>query len=186
MTLEEVRKEIDAIDSQMKPLFLKRMECSRHVAEAKAKTGGDVFSKAREDEIINKRAADVNAEVREEYVAFLQHLMSVSRRYQYGILMGMQDHVLEEVLRTAGLDAREEHHQVEVAFRCKRTVGNVNLFLNMANLNKIDICHMNFETIDDEQTVTMTLCGNVRESNMKRLICQMVKEAEDFRILRLK
>ena len=49
MTLEEVRKEIDAIDSQMKPLFLKRMECSRHVAEAKAKTGGDVFSKARED-----------------------------------------------------------------------------------------------------------------------------------------
>ena len=70
MTLEEVRKEIDAIDSQMKPLFLKRMECSRHVAEAKAKTGGDVFSKAREDEIINKRAAEVNAEVREEYVAF--------------------------------------------------------------------------------------------------------------------
>ena len=66
MTLEEVRKEIDAIDSQMKPLFLKRMECSRHVAEAKAKNGGDVFSKAREDEIINKRAADVNAEVREE------------------------------------------------------------------------------------------------------------------------
>lgn len=41
MTLEEVRKEIDAIDSQMKPLFLKRMECSKYVAEAKAKIGGE-------------------------------------------------------------------------------------------------------------------------------------------------
>ena len=27
MTLEEARADIDAVDTQMKPLFLKRMEC---------------------------------------------------------------------------------------------------------------------------------------------------------------
>ena len=43
MTLEEVRAGIDAVDTQMKPLFLKRMECGKHVAEVKAQTGGDVF-----------------------------------------------------------------------------------------------------------------------------------------------
>ena len=29
MTLEEVRAGIDAVDTQMKPLFLKRMECDK-------------------------------------------------------------------------------------------------------------------------------------------------------------
>lgn len=54
MTLEEVRAGIDAVDTQMKTLFLKRMECGKHVAEVKAQTGGDVFVLERELEIIEK------------------------------------------------------------------------------------------------------------------------------------
>lgn len=52
--MEEVRAGIDAVDTQMKPLFLKRMECGKHVAEVKAQTGGDVFVLERELEIIEK------------------------------------------------------------------------------------------------------------------------------------
>ena len=52
MTLEEVRNEIDEIDTNMKPLFLRRMKCGKHVAEVKAQTGGDVFVLERELEII--------------------------------------------------------------------------------------------------------------------------------------
>ena len=55
MTLEEIRKQIDAIDTQMKPLFLQRMECARYVAEEKEKTGGNVYVPEREREIIEKR-----------------------------------------------------------------------------------------------------------------------------------
>lgn len=54
MTLEEVRNEIDEIDTNMKPLFLRRMKCGKHVAEVKAQTGGDVFVLERELEIIEK------------------------------------------------------------------------------------------------------------------------------------
>ena len=86
MTLEEARADIDAVDTQMKPLFLKRMECAKKVAEVKAQTGGDVFVLERELSIIEKRAGDVDKEVYDEYVTFLRHLMSVSRRYQYGKL----------------------------------------------------------------------------------------------------
>lgn len=71
MTLEEVRAGIDAVDTQMKPLFLKRMECGKHVAEVKAQTGGDVFVLERELEIIEKRATDVDPEIQEEYKTFL-------------------------------------------------------------------------------------------------------------------
>ncbi len=38
MTLEEVRKMIDCVDTQIKPLFLERMACAEHVAAAKAET----------------------------------------------------------------------------------------------------------------------------------------------------
>ena len=73
MTLEEVRNEIDEIDTNMKPLFLRRMKCGKHVAEVKGQTGGDVFVLERELEIIEKRAADVDPEIQEEYKTFLRH-----------------------------------------------------------------------------------------------------------------
>lgn len=108
MTLDEIRPQIDAIDTQMKPLFLKRMACAKAVAEAKAQNGGDVFVPEREKAIIEKRASDV-CDVHDEYVAFLKHLMSVSRRYQNGMLTDMQDQVLEEALGKAGLNPTQVH-----------------------------------------------------------------------------
>ena len=95
MTLDEIRVKIDTIDTQIKPLFFDRMDCSRQVAEAKREMGSDsVFMLERELSIIEKRAADVDPVLYDEYVAFLRHLMSVSRRYQYGILTEMQDKAL--------------------------------------------------------------------------------------------
>ena len=93
MTLEEVRKVIDRVDTQIKPLFLERMACADHVAAAKAENGSDVFVPDREDEIILKRTGDVDVSVKREYEMFLRHLMSVCRRYQYGILTKMQEPV---------------------------------------------------------------------------------------------
>ena len=58
MTLEEIRVEIDAVDTEMKPLFLRRMECSRQVAEAKEKSGGDVYVPEREKVVIGGRSSD--------------------------------------------------------------------------------------------------------------------------------
>ena len=81
MTLEEVRAGIDAVDTQMKPLFLKRMECGKHVAEVKAQTGGDVFVLERELEIIEKRATDVDPEIQEEYKTFLRHTRDAGKSY---------------------------------------------------------------------------------------------------------
>ena len=87
MKLDEIRAKIDQLDTQIKPLFLERMACAKHVAEAKAAMGSEsVFVLERELAIIEKRGADVDASVYDEYAAFLRHLMSVSRRYQDGIL----------------------------------------------------------------------------------------------------
>ena len=186
MTLDEIRKQIDEVDTQVKPLFIKRMECAKHVAEAKAKTGGDVFVKEREVEIIKKRAADVPEDIYDEYVTFLKHMMSVSRRYQYGILTNMQETVLEEALQKAGLQREAEHHMVDIRFSCDAQQSDLNLFINMITLNQVNIQCMNLQVVDNMQQITMTLKGNINDSNMKRLLCQIGKEATDFSILELK
>lgn len=186
MTLDEIRIKIDAIDSQMKPLFIQRMECARCVAETKAETGGDVYVPEREKEIVENRASGIDAEICKEYITFLKHLMSICRKYEYGILPEMQEDVLAKALRTAGLDAMKEHDQVKIAFNCDSKDSDLNLFINMVKLNQVDILNMNLEIQGEKQMIKMMLKGSVRESNMRNLLCQLGKEAEDFQILALR
>lgn len=182
MTLDEVRIEIDQVDSQIKPLFVRRMECAKHVAEAKAVTGADVFVPEREQVIIEKRTEHVDSSICAEYETFLRHLMSVSRRFQYGLLPRMQETVVGEALKRSGFDENMEHNRVQICFQCQKHPGNLNLFVNMIALNGIVIECMNVESRDEKQVVTVTLQGNVKENNMRRLLCQIGKEAEAFEI----
>lgn len=185
MTLEEVRKEIDKIDTTMKPLFLKRMECGKHVAEVKGQTGGDVFVLERELDIIEKRAEDVNPEIRKEYETFLRHLMSLCRKYEYELLPKMQEEVISAALQAAGLNENVEHSQVKIAFQCPKETSDLNLFLNMIKLNGIQIDTLNMKTEDGIQKVFMTLDGKITDKGMRCLLCQIGKEAERFRIIEL-
>lgn len=185
MALKEVRKTIDEIDTQMKPLFLQRMECGKHVAEAKAQTGGDVFVLERELEIIGKRAGDVKPEIQEEYRTFLRHLMSLCRKYEYELLPEMQEKVITAALTAAGLTAETEHSQVKIAFTCPKETSNLNLFLNMTKLNGITVDALNLTTEDGVQKITMILDGKVTEASMRCLLCQIGKEADDFQIVEL-
>ncbi|MCD8224020.1 MAG: chorismate mutase [Clostridiales bacterium] len=184
MTLDEIRAQIEEIDAQMKLLFLKRMECARHVAETKAQTGGDVFVLEREISIIERRAAGVT-EAHDEYEMFLHGLMNLSRRYQYGLLKGMQDKVIADVLAAAGLDEKKEHSQVTVRFVCDGADSDLNLFVDMAKLNKVPIETMSLKTEDGVQNVVMTLSGSLKAEGMRRLLCQMGKEAGNFAIMAL-
>lgn len=185
MSLEEIRKEIDRIDNEIKPLFIERMECAKHVAEVKSASGGDVFVPEREQAVIRQRSSDVGDEIREEYVMFLRHIMSVCRSYEYGLLDVLQDQVVEEALAESGLSSAAEHNRVEITFCCSYEESNLNVFLNMAKLNGIGILGMRLEIRDKKQQITMILDGNIKERGMMRLLCQIGKEAEEFRILSL-
>lgn len=186
MTLDEIRVKIDAIDTQMRTLFEQRMECAKNVAEVKAETGGDVFVLERELSIIEKRAADIAPDIYDEYVAFLRHMMSVSRRYQYGMLTGMQEDVIKKELDAAGLSQEADHSQVEIVFSCRKEASDLNLYINMAKLNGINIDSMKLDSKEAVQRVRIVLDGNIKDSNMRRLLCQIGKEAEGFSVAGLR
>ena len=91
MTLEEVRKEIDSVDSQIKTLFAKRMQLADHVAAIKAETADAIFKPEREEIIINSLTQDVDETIVKEYTALIKRIMEVSRKYQYGRTLALRD-----------------------------------------------------------------------------------------------
>src|SRR5699024_6013266 len=78
MTLEEIRREIDGIDAQLLPLLQRRMDCAKQVADYKAAHGLPVFNAAREEQILERVAAQAG-EYSGEARLFYATLMEMSR-----------------------------------------------------------------------------------------------------------
>ena len=89
--LDEARKIINEVDSQMAELFVKRMNAVKTVYEHKKEHGLPILDKKREDMVIKNNSALIKDEVlKEYYIDYLQNLMSVSRAYQYRMQSGLK------------------------------------------------------------------------------------------------
>ncbi len=87
MNLQEIRQEIDTIDQQLVELFVRRMNCSRQVAQYKYDNGLPVFDAAREEHILDKieaTAGEHGSRARQLYAAIMQ----LSRSLQHDLLGG--------------------------------------------------------------------------------------------------
>lgn len=83
MSLETIRKTIDDIDTEMRVLFERRMDCIKAVAEYKFSNDGNIFDQGREEKMMEKNTRLLeNKEYLEEYGRFLQAVLDVSKDYQ--------------------------------------------------------------------------------------------------------
>lgn len=84
MTLTEIRKEIDRVDSGLRELFLERMMLVDQVARLKAKNREEraVYRPDREAEILNRLTEGVDPDYKEEYIALIRKILEISRLYQ--------------------------------------------------------------------------------------------------------
>lgn len=81
MNLEELRKEINAVDDQLLPLFLKRMELSKLIGQEKQKLGFPIENKIREAEIL-QAVAEKSGNMNEYAVQLYEKLFELSKAYQ--------------------------------------------------------------------------------------------------------
>ena len=80
--LEEARAVINEVDARMAELFVRRMQAAETVYEYKKENGLPIRDPKREEAVIAKNAALVEDPVlREYYVDFIGHTMSLSRAY---------------------------------------------------------------------------------------------------------
>lgn len=89
--LQEARKIINEVDTQMADLFVQRMRAAEMVAQYKKDHGMPILDTAREEAVIRNGSARVEDEaLRGYYVDFMRDTMAVSRRYQQRLLHGMK------------------------------------------------------------------------------------------------
>lgn len=82
ISLEESRKKIDDIDTQLMKLFEERMNIVVDVALYKKENNLEIFQAAREKEVIIKNTERVEENLKIYAEEFLEDLMKVSKKYQ--------------------------------------------------------------------------------------------------------
>lgn len=80
--LEDLRKKIDKIDSELMPLFTERMKCSAEVAEYKRANNMPVLDKKRETEILNAKMQAAEEGFGTAVYDFYTAIMAISRAAQ--------------------------------------------------------------------------------------------------------
>ena len=89
--LDDLRREIDAIDAQMVRLFEERMDVTRRVGEYKLAQGLPVLDAAREHEVLEKKRALLSdPALSAEVTALYETVMAISRRQQRGLIAAAQ------------------------------------------------------------------------------------------------
>lgn len=88
MSLDEVRKEIDAVDRELVSLLQRRLDCSVRVAEVKAAEGIPVLDPAREEKIIEK-VKNAGGVYREYIAGVYRSIMDVSKELQHDRMGGV-------------------------------------------------------------------------------------------------
>ena len=81
MSIESMRKEIDAVDDELVTLFKARFDLSRAIGEEKKKLNRPVYDPEREAELLSRleqQAAPYGGEVRVLY----EKIMELSRKLQ--------------------------------------------------------------------------------------------------------
>lgn len=87
MDLQECRDQLDRVDKELVQLFEERMKICKNVAEYKIKVGKPVYDGERERQKLTAVKELVHGEYNQTAVEELfTQLMTISRRYQYGLL----------------------------------------------------------------------------------------------------
>lgn len=188
MTLQEIRKEIDAIDPQIRELLMKRLDCSSAVADAKIASGDlTIFRADREEAILKRLGEGVPEERLPGYLSVVRKIMETSRMYQYGL---MYDKLPDPFGPLAdGLTIPADCRNVCVSFsRANRPNALAQVLSMIADYgyDLEEISQTGGDATSETVIFQMQIRGDLNETHMKKLMFQLAAETQDFRIVSCK
>ncbi len=184
-TLAEVRAEIDAIDPEIRELLMRRLDCSRNVAEAKAASGDITIYRAdREEEILERLGRGIPEDRKAGYLAVVRKIMETSRMYQYGLLYDSIEGVFDPL--SEGLEIYPGGSRVKLRLTRPNRPNAMSSILSMIgdygyNMEKMELIQDDSE--NKSVTFELVILGDLSETHMKKLMFQLSMESADFKIL---
>lgn len=89
--LEQARKIINEVDSEMAKLFEKRMDAVKAVIEYKLENSMEIYDASREEEVIERNLKNIqNEEYKVYYREYIINMMKLSKQYQQKIKEDVQ------------------------------------------------------------------------------------------------
>lgn len=197
MKLEDIRKEIDSIDSELKELLLKRFNCSYNVAMSKIESGNTVIYRAdREQAVLNRLRDSVPEEVLTEYLAIVRRYMESSRMYQYGLIFDRSDDLFRGIF--PDIDAEHDSENITASFMIPSAPNALSSKLCMIGDHGCVLKDIKIETADDVNNgpasdqdssangmikTELTFSGNIRDERIRKLLYQLSMETESFEVI---
>lgn len=184
MMLEDVRREIDALDPEIRELLMERLDLSFEAAEAKRDAGDiRIYRPDREEEILKRLGRGVEKERKAPYLAVVRKILETSRMYQYSLLYDWAGGFFAEM--TEGLVLPERPGCVRVRLTRHDRPGSMASVLGMVGDYGFNMKSMTLLEEDPEkETVTFELVvrGDLYEEPMQKLMFQLSMECENFTI----
>ena len=152
MSLKPIREEIDKIDEQLSELFVRRMECSKKVAEYKLERGMEVVNRDREEEVLASAAE--KAGIYGNYARLLYAtILDLSRALQYD-MTGSGNKLKNEIYTAERTVPRND----SVKIACFGVEGT---YANNAGIKAFPNGHINF--CSTFQDVFSAICSGEAE-----------------------
>ena len=185
MTLSEVREKIDQIDPQIRDLLMQRLDCSYQVVEAKLAAGETtIFRADREEAILNRLGEGVPEDRLAGYLTVVQKIMEASRMYQYGL---MYDRLPDPFGPLGeGIRIPEKGKRVRVRLARPNRPNAMSQILSMIGdygFNMEEMIQVEGEADSETAAFELQILGDLNSTHMKKLLFQLSKESEGFRIL---
>ena len=185
LDMKDIRKDIDAIDLQIRELLMQRLDCSYKVAQVKQAAGStDIYRAEREQAILDTLGADVPTERRAQYLAVVRKITETSRMYQYGLIYDWNQDLFDKI-EGSNLAATPSS-LLKVRLTRVNRPNAMSSILSMVgdygfNMELMELV----ETSEVSHTVTfdLTIRGDITQEHMRKLIFQLSKESANFRIL---
>ena len=84
--LQNLRRDIDAIDRELVELFRRRMDVTRRVGDYKRERGIPVLDQERERQVLQNKGELAGEELRPAVITLFQTIMALSRRQQRDLM----------------------------------------------------------------------------------------------------
>ena len=194
MSLDDIRKDIDTLDSSIRDLIMKRLDCSSRVIHSKIEDGNYVIYRAdREAAMIARLGEGIPDDRKDGYLALVRKIIETSRMYQYGILYDEMGQLFAPPI--AGLSIPNDCSTVRLVLSRPDIPNGISPILSMIGdygytLSNIRILERSDSAVEGGSQETDTVVkwelavrGNLNEEKMRKLMLQLSFESIDFHII---
>lgn len=100
--LENLRNEINEIDSQIFEQIKRRLECSKNIGKYKSEEGLPIYDPNREQKVIAKVVKNFEPELKDKITSIISSIMRISRQTQYDLVFANRSEwQIEEIINNA-------------------------------------------------------------------------------------